>query len=500
MLSASAPVEAAPGEISTIAGSGAVGNPPPLFSGDGGPATSATLANPTGIVFDAVAEEIYVATGNRIRKIDGTGIITTVAGAGGPTYNGAAEGGPATAATFSPSGLAIDASGNIYIADGFNYRVYRVDAVSGNLSTVCGNGSPGNTGDGGDAASAQITPAGIAFDDAGNLYLACLTRIRRIDAITNVITTVAGGATAGYSGDGGAATSAQLNAANHVAFDPNGDLYIADSLNHRVRRVDQVTQVITTVAGDGTPGDSGDGGAGTSAQLNEPSAIIFDAAANLYVSDNENHRVRKVAKVDGIITTLAGTGTAGFSGDGGAGTLARLNQPLGIAFDAGQSLLVADFLNHRLRLVETVGGFVPVFQPDNLIGTGPGSLRGGGTVGSPGGQSVKAVVTKGRTVKLFYRIENDGNTGDRFFGAVTKGSRKAFKPLWKAEGRNVTAALQAGTFLSDSVAAGGSVTVAGKLKRQADRGTSVYRFRCSSQSDASKTDVAKAVVKIKLKR
>ena len=217
--------------------------------------------------------------------------------------------------------MAVDASGNLYIADTGNNRIRKVSAT-GIITTVAGNGSAGYSGDGGPATSAQLDgPEGVAVDGSGNLYIAdtCNNRIRKVSA-TGIITTVAGNGSAGYSGDGGPATSAQLSLPAGVAVDGSGNLYIADSGNNRIRKV-SATGIITTVAGNGSPGYSGDGGPATSAQLNQPAGVAVDASGNLYIADSSNNRIRKVSAT-GIITTVAGNGFDGYSGDGGPATSA----------------------------------------------------------------------------------------------------------------------------------------------------------------------------------
>ncbi|WP_242929066.1 LamG-like jellyroll fold domain-containing protein [Pontibacter vulgaris] len=332
--------------ITTVAGNGTYG-----YSGDGGAAISARLYNPFNVATDA-AGNLYIAEylNHRVRKVAVDGTITTVAGMGVATYGG--DGGAATSAQLrNPSGVAVDAAGNIYIADYGNDRIRKV-AANGTITTVAGTGVEGYSGDGGQATSAKlIDPYDVAVDAAGNLYIADYgnSRVRRV-AANGIITTVAGSGIPGYSGDGGAATSAKLTIPRGVAVDAAGNLYIADQSDNRIRKV-STNGIITTVAGNGTSGYSGDGGAATSAQIRYPTDVAVDAAGNLYIADQSNFRIRKVS-TNGVITTVAGNGTSGYSGDGGAATGAQFSSAFGVCVDVAGSLYIADAYNQRIRKVE----------------------------------------------------------------------------------------------------------------------------------------------------
>lgn len=335
----------AQGIITTIAGNGTAG-----FSGDGGPATSAALYFATDVAVDS-AGNIYIAdyANLRIRKVSTSGIITTVAGNGTLGFSG--DGGPATNAAFhDPRYLAVDAAGNIYIADRTNHRIRKV-STSGIITTVAGNGTPGFSGDGGPATNAAINyPFGVAVDGAGNIYFAdnINHRIRKVNT-SGIITTVAGNGTGGFSGDGGPATSAQILPPWGVAVDTAGNLYLGDFYNGRVRKVN-TAGIISTVAGGGND-FPGDGGSATSAALPFPTEVAVDSAGNLYIAEPENiNLVRKVSTA-GIITTVAGNGTRGFSGDGGPATSAALSLPEGLAVDTAGNLYIADPGNNRIRKV-----------------------------------------------------------------------------------------------------------------------------------------------------
>ncbi|MGD0500985.1 MAG: putative Ig domain-containing protein, partial [Bryobacteraceae bacterium] len=342
--------------ITTVAGNGISG-----YFGDGGPATSASLASPVGVAVDGLGD-LYIATGSgcsnsqepnpavvAVRKVSPSGIITTVAGSGPCGSSG--DGGPATSATLgSPQGVAVDGSGNLYIADTNNNRIRKV-SVGGIITTVAGNGSYGYSGDGGPAISAKLYyPTGVAVDGSGNIYIADLenSAIRKVSP-SGLITTVAGNGSFGYSGDGGPATSAQLWGVQGVAVDGSGNIYIAESANRRIRKVSSAG-IITTVAGNGGYGYSGDGGPATSATLWYPYGVAVDGSGNIYIADSANYALRRVS-ASGIITTVAGTGAQGYSGDGGPAPSAQLGGPQSVAVDGSGNLYIADA--QRVRLVLT---------------------------------------------------------------------------------------------------------------------------------------------------
>jgi len=341
-----------PSIVSASAGNGTAG-----YAGDGGTSTSAEIDAQQGIVSD-YAGNIYIADNqnNRIRKVDATtGSISTIAGIGTAGYFG--DGGAATSAELnSPQAIAIDAAGNLYVADKKNNVIRKINAATGMISTVAGNGIASYSGDGGVATSAQLSgPLDVMLDNSGDLYIADNgnARVREINVASGIITTAAGNGANGYSGDGGISTSAEINNIGGLASDNNGNLYIADTGNNVVREVKRVagsiTGTISTIAGNGTAGYSGDGGAATSAELDAPSRLITDAANNIYVADSSNNRVRKINAAVATIGTIAGIGTAGYSGDGGVATSAELNNPVGLAFDSANGLYVSDSGNNRIR-------------------------------------------------------------------------------------------------------------------------------------------------------
>ncbi|NCX94789.1 MAG: hypothetical protein EBX41_00005, partial [Chitinophagia bacterium] len=336
--------------ISTIAGNGSHG-----FSGDGGAATAAGLSNPFGVAVDA-SGNVYIADRDDhcIRKVNTSGIISTIAGdgygsGGSGRYSG--DGGAATAASLNePVCVAVDASGNVYIADTHNNRIRKVN-TSGIISTIAGNGSSyGYSGDGGAATAASLYyPYGVAVDASGNVYISYNdNRIRKVNT-SGIISTIAGNGSNGYSGDGGAATAASLRSPNGVAVDASGNVYFADYYNYRIRKVN-TSGVISTIAGNGSNGYSGDGGAATAASLYNPQGVAVDASGNVYIADAHNHRIRKV-NTSGVITTIAGNGSYGYSGDGGAATAASLADPIGVAVDVSGNLYIADITNVCIRKV-----------------------------------------------------------------------------------------------------------------------------------------------------
>jgi uncharacterized protein (TIGR03437 family) len=324
--------------ISTVAGNGGYG-----FSGDGGPAVGAQLYNPSCVAVDS-AGNLYICDSEnyRVRKVS-NGVITTVAGNGTPGHSG--DSGPATNAQLNGvSGIAVDSAGNLYIADEFNNRVRKVS--NGVITTVAGDGTPGFSGDSGPAISAELNgPSAVAVDSAGNLYI-CDAGNSRVREVSNgTITTLVGTGTAGYTGDNGPAATAGVSYPSGVAVDSVGNIYICDSGNDTVREISN--GVIATVAGNGTPGFSGDNGPATGAQLAQPKGIAVNSAGDLLIADFGNDRIRQVA--NGVITTVAGTGTYGFSGDGGPAVSAQFDIPEGVAAGPAGSVYIADLGNGRIR-------------------------------------------------------------------------------------------------------------------------------------------------------
>ncbi|MCA1570317.1 MAG: SMP-30/gluconolactonase/LRE family protein, partial [Chloroflexi bacterium] len=408
-------VDAATKVITTVAGTGTRG-----FSGDGGPATAANLNNPTGLVLDA-AGNLFIAErdGNRVRRVDAlTGVITTVAGTGTGGFGG--DGGPATAARLHhPHGLALDSSGNLFIADQGNQRIRRVDAATQEITTVAGNGTVGFGGDGGPATSAQLAaPDDVAVDSSGDLFIPDRNndRIRRVDASTQEITTVAGNGTAGYGGDGGLATAASLQRPRSVALDASANMFVADTSNYRVRRVDRATGIITTVAGNGTPTLGGDGGTAVRAQLALPIGVARDASGNLYIADASNHAIRRIDAATGVITTVAGTGNGGFGGDDGPATSARLNVPNDVAVDSSGNLYIADTENRAVRKVDAATGTIRTMV-----------ITAGAGVGFSLGKPLGLTVDSGDNVFISVEAEGQVYKVDAKTGAIVGVSGNQFR-------------------------------------------------------------------------
>jgi len=382
-------VTASTGYISTLAGTGSV-----YYGGDGDLATNAMFYNDYGVWVDG-SGDIYIAdsSNDRIREVNAsTGDISTVAGTGSVGSSG--DTGPATSAKVNtPYGVAVDGSGNIFIADSNNYRIREVNASTGNISTVAGTGTSGYSGDGGPATSAKIGQVkGIAVDSAGNVYFPDSTYcvVRELNVSTGNISTVAGNGTCGFAGDGAAATSAELYYPYAVAVDGAGNIYIADRSNQRIRKVTASTGYISTVAGNGTNGYSGDGAAATSADLFNPSGVAVDTAGNIYISDTSNSRIRMVTASTGIISTIGGGVLSAFGGDGGPATSAYINSPENIYVDAAGNIYFADTANNRVRKI-----FGKTSQTIGTITFAPASLTVGGSTAT-----VSATATSGLTVSF----------------------------------------------------------------------------------------------------
>ncbi|MBL7937609.1 MAG: T9SS type A sorting domain-containing protein [Bacteroidia bacterium] len=303
-------------------------------------------------------------------------IISTVAGAGTSGFSG--DGGLATSAQLNyPFGICVDTFGNLYIGDNLNYRIRKKTNATGLISTIAGTGTFGYSGDGGLATNAKLSEIrNVCVDNSGNVYFADVVnnRVRKIDASSGIITTVAGIGSAGYSGDGGLATNAELYGPKGVFVDGFSNLFIADEVNNRIRKVDAISGVITTIAGDGTQGYSGDGGQAINAKLYNPTGVCLDGLGNIFIADKPNNCIRKVDASSGVISTIAGNGTVGFSGDGGLAINAQLNAPTGVGVDVSGNIYIADFFNNRIRKVDAISGLISTIAGGGNTGLGDGGM------------------------------------------------------------------------------------------------------------------------------
>lgn len=341
------------GNISTFAGTGVHGN-----SGNGGAAVKAQLDRPVSLTVDP-SGNLFIAdsASNTVREVAAsTGLINDASTASASATSSLRSSIASTTTFNHPAAIALDPAGNLYVLDQASSAIHRVSSATGTLALVAGSalGRAGFSGDNGQATSSQLSsPSGMAFDPSGNLFIADTGnhRIREVAASTGMITTLAGTGAAGFSGDGGLAAAAQLSSPSAVAVDAKGNLYIADSGTSTIRKIDTHTGLISTVAGTGVAGFSGDSAAATSAQLNAPQGITVDSFGNLFISDTGNQRVRQVAVGTGVISTIAGNSAQGYSGDGKASAQASLNAPYATAVDASGNLYIADFGNAVIRKV-----------------------------------------------------------------------------------------------------------------------------------------------------
>jgi sugar lactone lactonase YvrE len=359
--------------ITTITGNGTGG-----YNGDGAQATATEMNQPSSVALDGNGN-IFIADvqSNRIRRVDAsTGIVTTVAGNGTRGYTG--DGSQATVAELDqPWSLYLDATGNIYVADWGNSAIRKVTISSGVITTIAGNGTAGYNSDGIQATAAKLNhPGGVYVDNLDNIFIADVDnqRVRKINTL-GVISTIAGTGISGYNGDGIQATAAKLDNPSTVALDGSGNVYIADYYNNEIRKVTVSTGIITSIAGNGTAGYSGDGTQATAAEIHNPAGVMLDAGGNVYIADYTNNAIRKVEVSTGIITTVAGTGTAGYSGDGGMATAAEINKPWDIAITPN-AFYIAENMGNRVRKVtiSTTGmeqisnGITATVYPNPVIG------------------------------------------------------------------------------------------------------------------------------------
>ena len=375
------------GILTVVAGSSTL----PGYAGDGGPATSAQLMQPSGLAVDSAGNLFIADSGNNVIRMvaAATGIISTVAGNGTPGYSG--NGSLATNAELGhPRYVAVGGFDDLFITDSDNSVIRKVTAASGIIRTVAGNGIPGYSGDGSVATSARLSPSGLAVDGAGNIYVSDATNsvIRKVAAGTGIITTVAGTGIAGLLGDGGLATIALLYSQDDVAADAAGNLYIADAGNTRIRKVAAATGIITTAVGGGA--NSYTNGPATSAQLTAVPSVALDGAGNIYIADG--NVIRKVTAATATIATLAGNGKpgfAGYTGDGGPATSAQLSAASGVAVDSSGNLYISDSLNYAIREVAAATGAIATVAGNGLPGySGDGGSATSARIGVAFGAAV----------------------------------------------------------------------------------------------------------------
>jgi trimeric autotransporter adhesin len=369
------------GVISTVAGNGTG-----AYAGDGGLATLASLWGPTDVKVDS-SGNLFIADidNDRVRKVGTNGLITTLAGDGSSTFSG--DSGPATNAGMNPWGVGLDSSGNLFIADHSNNRIREVGA-NGVINTVAGDNSRGYGGDGGPATGTDLDyPPSVAVDASGDMFIADLDNHRVREVTNDIITTVAGNGTLANTGDGGLAVNASLCYPDSVAVDGAGNLFIADFYTNRIRKVSS-TGVITNFAGAGPAGFSGDGGPALLAGLNAPIGLSLDSSGNVFFADGNNSRIRKVG-TNGIITTIAGTNAMGYAGDGGLATNASLYYPSAATVDSFGNVFIADTDNNRIRKVLNTQG--PSLALNGVSAANAGNYQV--VVSGPGG-SVTSTVAK----------------------------------------------------------------------------------------------------------
>ncbi len=440
--------QAAADGIATVAGTGVAG-----FGGDGGPATAAQLSSPSDVAAQADGGYLVADTANhRIRRVSPAGVITTVAGAGlAPGFSGdALAAASADVRLNAPRGVAVQADGGFLVADTGNNRIRRV-SPAGIITTVAGTGAAGLGGDGGPATSATLNAPGSVSALPNGAFLIADTgnhRIRRVDANGTIATVAGSGEVAGFGGDGGPATAARLNAPQRVVALAGGGFLIADTANNRIRRVD-TAGTITTIAGAGTAGFAGDGGAATVALLNRPEGIAVRPDGSIAIADTGNQRVRAIG-ADGLIQTIAGTGAAGFGGDGGPATAAQLATARAVAESVGGRLLVADTANQRLRAL-TPAPAPPPPDPQAALPQPPAQAPPGVAPPRIGRSAVVAPVSGAVRVRLpgrrgFVPLTSAANIG---LGAELDTTRGAVALFFTttARGRGASAVASQGRFL-----------------------------------------------------
>ena len=392
--------------ITTYAGTGSY-----TYSGDSGYATSSAMASPHGLIIDSNNNIIFSDRDNcRVRKIAAlTSIIATVSGIGSCTYSGD-NGYASSAAISNANALAIDTSDNYYIADQGNHRIRKVTISTNIITTIAGTGSNSYSGDGGAATAASLNcPAGVAIDSLSEyIYISDTSnnRIRKITVLTGIISTIAGTGSAGYSGDGGPATSATIQLPHGITVNSNC-VYFGDWDSYNViRKVNLLTGIISTAAGTGGSGYNGDNIAATSATLYKPHDVYIDSYGNMFISDCSNNRVRKVSAASGLISTIAGTGSSSTSGDNGVATNAAINCPAVFKIDSNGNYFIVEMNGNRVRKVSTITTDYPSTNPSPYPTSLPSFSASDVVVystGSYGSSSISKSSTDSLFNGVFYR-------------------------------------------------------------------------------------------------
>ena len=397
--------------ITTIAGNGSNGT-----AGDNGPAVCAGVPYAHGVCADPTGN-VYITSSNAIRRVDAaSNIITTIAGSGSYGYSG--DGGPASNALMMfPFDICLDPIGNLYVSENGGHRIRKI-STDGMITTVAGTGVAGFTGDGGPAIAARInTPQGIFVDGQNNLYIADTYNsvVRKVDAVTGNIKTIAGNGSASHSGDGGLAINAGVPNPTSVAVDADGNIYLAEvsaGITSRVRKIDALSGIITTIAGTNVIGYSGDGGPAVNANLSGPVAVEIDNQRHVYILENDESRLRKIDGATGFITTIAGNGANNFGGDGGLATLGSMFNPVGMGRGFNGSIYIADVQNHRIRKL----------HPDQAEPVTLSSINVSGPQGEPcAGESLTftAVVKNSGSQANYQWYVNNNAAGSNSAGFIT---------------------------------------------------------------------------------
>ncbi len=421
-----------------------------LLRGDGGLANSDTaqLGRPAGLNLDNEGNLLICHISQLVRKVDKTThILSRVAGSDTSSSRGhGGDGGPATCALItSPYDACTDRAGNLYIADAWYSEVRKVTASTGIIDTFAGNRNPGSRGDGGPAKRAELMAvAGVRFDTGQQyLYISDMYnhKIRRVNMSTNIITTYAGTGVTGYSGDGGRADTAKFSRLLGMCFDKNNNLYVGDWDNARVRKIDGATRIVSTFAGNGVTGYSGDGGPATAARISKPTGMCFDKCGNFFFSNEDSNVVRRIDANTGIITTIAGNGTAGFSGDNGPATAAQFNHPTGVIVDDSGNVFVGDFYNLRVRKVTISNPYIHITASATFVSSGSSVTVS--TIVSGGGDTpafqwyVNGHAISGATGSSYtYTPAN----GDSVWCVLTSNSRCVGAPNATSNGLRITTA------------------------------------------------------------